>query len=55
MNNSRIRFDGNISKNVIIFVVDMKSSAHIDSKGKEILILDIGPTQGSNHTLTAET
>ena len=33
----------------------MSSSVHIDNKGKNILILGKGPTQGLNHTLTAET
>ena len=32
----------------------MSSSAHIDNKGKNILILGIGPTQGLEHILTAE-
>ena len=32
----------------------MSSSAHIDNKGKNILILGIGPKQGLEHTLTAE-
>ena len=32
----------------------MSSSAHIDNKRKGILVLGIGPTQGSEHTLTAE-
>ena len=32
----------------------MSSSAHIDNKGKNILILGIGPTQGLEHTLTTE-
>ena len=32
----------------------MSSSAHIDSKKKDILVLGIGPTQGLEHTLTAE-
>ena len=32
----------------------MSSSAHIDNKGKNILILGTGPTQGLEHTLTAE-
>ena len=32
----------------------MSSSAHIDNNGKNILILGIGPTQGLEHTLTAE-
>ena len=33
----------------------MNSSPHIDNKGKDILILGIGPTQGlGEHSLTAE-
>ena len=32
----------------------MSFSAHIDNKKKDILILGIGPTQGLEHTLTAE-
>ena len=32
----------------------MSSSAHIDNKRKVILILGIGPTQGLEHTATAE-
>ena len=40
--------------NVIIFGVDMSSSEHIDNKKKDILILGKGPTQGLEHTLTAE-
>ena len=32
----------------------MSSSAHIDNKKKNILVLGIGPTQGLEHTLTAE-
>ena len=33
----------------------MNSSIHIDNKGKDILILGIGPTQGlGEHSLTAE-
>ena len=32
----------------------MSSSAHIDNKKKDILVLGIGPTQGLEHTLTAE-
>ena len=32
----------------------MSSSAHIDKKKKNILILGIGPTQGLEHILTAE-
>ena len=41
--------------NVIIFGVDMSSSVHVDSNGKDILILGKGPTQGlGEHSLTAE-
>ena len=32
----------------------MSSSAHIDNKKKDILILGKGPTQGLEHTLNAE-
>ena len=33
----------------------MNSSVHIDKKGKDILILGSGPTQGlGGHSLTAE-
>ena len=32
----------------------MSSSAHIDNKKKNILVLEKGPTQGLEHTLTAE-
>ena len=32
----------------------MSSSAHMDNKGKDILILGKGPTQGLNPILTAE-
>ena len=33
----------------------MKSSVHVDNKGKDILILGSGPTQGlGEHSLTAE-
>ena len=32
----------------------MSSSAHIDNKKKNILVLGKGPTQGLQHTLTAE-
>ena len=43
-----------VGRNVIIFGVDMSSSPHIDNKKKDILILGKGPTQGLEHTLTAE-
>ena len=32
----------------------MSTSAHIDNEKKDILVLGIGPTQGLEHTLTAE-
>ena len=47
--------DGSIGKYVYIFGVDMSSSVHIDNKGKDILILGKGPTQGLNQKLAAET
>ena len=45
---------GGFGQNVLIFGVDMSSSAHIDNKKKVILVLGKGPTQGLEHTLTAE-
>ena len=45
--NSRSEFsfpDGSMGKNVLTFGVDMNSSAHIDNKGKDILILGKSPT-----------
>ena len=41
-------------KNVITFGVDMSSSSKIDNRKKDILILGEGPTQGLEHTLSAE-
>ena len=41
-------------QNVITFGVNMSSSVHADNKKKDILILGKGPTQGLEHTLTAE-
>ena len=41
-------------QNILILGVDISSSAHIDNKKKNILVLGIGPTQGLEHTLTAE-
>ena len=35
-----------MGKNVLIFGADMSTSAHIDNKEKDILILGEGPTQG---------
>ena len=39
---------------LLIFGVDMSSSAYIDNKKKDILFLGKGPTQGLEHSLTAE-
>ena len=39
---------------VTIFGVDMSSCTNINNKKKDILILGSGPTQGLEHTLTAE-
>ena len=41
-------------QNVLIFGADMSSSTHIDNKEKYILLLGKGPTQGLEHTITAE-
>ena len=41
-------------KNVIIFGADMSSSTKIDNRKKDILTLGKGPTQGLEHTLSAE-
>ena len=58
-----IRFDrrssfsfpgGGFGQNVLIFGVDMSSSAHIGNKKKDILVLGKRPTQVLEHTLTAE-
>ena len=45
---------GEYGQNVIIFGVDMSFSTRIDNKKKDILVLGMGPTQGLEHTLTAE-
>ena len=46
---------GSFCRNVVILGVDMSSSAHVDNKGKDILILGKGPTQGlGEHLLNAE-
>ena len=45
---------GGFGQNVLIFGADMSSSAHIDNKKKDILVLGKGSTQGLEHTLTAE-
>ena len=41
-------------QNLLIFGADMSSSAHIDNKKQNILVLGKGPTQGLEHKLTAE-
>ena len=43
-----------LCRNVIIFGVDMDSSTKIDNRKKDILILDKGPTQGLEHTLSTK-
>ena len=35
-----------MGKNIIIFGTDISSSEHVGNKGKDILILGEGPTQG---------
>ena len=46
--------DGGFGQNILIFRVDVSSSARIDNKKKNILVLGVGPTQGLEHTLAAE-
>ena len=46
--------DGGLGQNVLIFGVDMSFSPHIDNKKKDILVFGKRPTQGLEHTLTAE-
>ena len=49
---SSFSFSGSgFGQNVLIFGADMSSSAHMDNN---ILVLGKGPTQGLEHTLTAE-
>ena len=45
---------GGVGQNILIFGIDMSSSANIDNKKKDILALGKGPIQGLEHTLTAE-
>ena len=47
-------FGGGFGQNFLIFGVDTSSPAHIDNKKKNILVLGKGPTQGLEHTLTAQ-
>ena len=45
---------GGFGQNVLIFGADMSSSAHIDNKKKDILVIGKEPTQGLEHTLTTK-
>ena len=45
---------GGFGQNVLVFGADMSNSIHINDKGKDILVLGRGPTQGLESTLTAE-
>ena len=46
---------GGFGQNLLIFGAKMNSSAHMDNeKKKKNLVLGKGPTQGLEHTLTAE-
>ena len=52
--NSRSEFslpNSSVGKNVIMFVVYMSSSVHVDNKKKEILILGKGSTLGLDDTM----
>ena len=44
---------GGIGKTIIIFGADITSSAHIDNKGNDILILGEAPAQGLDDTTLA--
>ena len=45
---------GGFGQTLLNFGADMSSSEHIDNKKKDILVVGKGPTQGLEHTLTAE-
>ena len=46
---------GSFGRNAVIFGVDMSSAAHVNNKGKDILILGTDATQGlGENSLTAE-
>ena len=45
---------GGFGQNVLIFGTEMSTSVHIDNNKKDISVLVKGPTQGLEHTLTAE-
>ena len=52
---SRFSFTGGgFGQNVLTVGADMSTSIHIDNKKKNILVIARGPTQGLEHTLTAE-
>ena len=44
---------GGFGRNVIIFGVDISSSAHIDNKGEDIFIFAESPMQGVDDTTLA--
>ena len=46
--------DNGIDRNVIISGLNLSSSPDNDNKKKDLLILDKGPTQGLEHTMTAQ-
>ena len=46
--------NGGFGQNVIIFGADMISSVHVDNNKKDIFVYGKGPTQGLEHTQTAE-
>ena len=45
---------GGFGQNMLIFGAGMSPSAQIDNKKKDILVFGKGPTQGLEHTVTAE-
>ena len=45
---------GGFGQNVLTFGGNMSSSAHFDNKRKDILVLGRRPTEGLEHTRTAE-
>ena len=47
-------FGNGVGKNVMMFGVGMSSLTKIDTRKKDTLILGKGPTQGLEHTLSAE-
>ena len=52
---SSFSFPGSgFGQNILFFGIDMSSSAHINNRKKDILVLGKGPTQWLEHTITAE-